>query len=162
MPINVINEHRSKLSKQYFFAKILLHRFHFAALNGIVRRMIYFIEWFDCSCSWALDSMSDRLFQQPLIRYNGPASLSFSLTHFALSQSVALNFLSLFLSHTLSFPLSLTDEESQTYSHAFSPSLSYTFQVIYSLNLSLLPKASLPPSPSLARTLVASCHDSHT
>ena len=166
MPINVINEHRSKLAKQYFFAKILLHRLHFAALNGIVRRMIYFIEWFDCSCSWALDSMSDRLFQQPLIRYNGPASLSFSLTHFALSQSVALNFLSLFLSHTLSFPLSLSLSNgrrvSQTYSHAFSPSLSYTLQVIYSLNLSLLPKASLPPSPSLARTLVASCHDSHT
>ena len=139
MPINVINEHRSKLSKQYFFAKILLHRFHFAALNGIVRRMIYFIEWFDCSCSWALDSMSDRLFQQPLIRYNGPASLSFSLTHFALSQSVALNFLSLFLSHTLSFPLSLslTDEESLRLIHTHSLPLSHTPFKLFTLSISL-------------------------
>ena len=143
MPINVINEHRSKLAKQYFFAKILLHRLHFAALNGIVRRMIYFIEWFDCSCSWALDSMSDRLFQQPLIRYNGPASLSFSLTHFALSQSVALNFLSLFLSHTLSFPLSLslslslTDEESLRLIHTHSLPLSHTPFKLFTLSISL-------------------------
>ena len=78
------------------------------------------------------------------------SSLSFSLT------------LSRFLSLSLSLSLSNGRRVSQTYSHAFSPSLSYTLQVIYSLNLSLLPKASLPPSPSLARTLVASCHDSHT
>ena len=165
MPINVINEHRSKLSKQYFFAKI-------CSIVCILQRWMASCDaWFTLSNDLTapaperstlcqIDSFNSLSFATMV----PPLSLSLSRTSPFLNPSHSISSLSfsLTLSRFLSLSLSNGRRVSQTYSHAFSPSLSYTLQVIYSLNLSLLPKASLPPSPSLARTLVASCHDSHT